>query len=226
VQVSRRRLTVLLPLIGASLLGVALVCARILASLHETYAFLVWNLFLAWLPLLFALALYDGYRRRTSPILLAALAAAWLLFFPNAPYVLTDFVHLAPRGGVSLWYDALTIATVAFTALLLGCASLYLVHSVVRRAAGERWGWATVAGAILLASVGIYLGRFLQVNSWDVLVDPHAVLAPIRYRLQHPLGNRRLIEVMVLFTAFLSLAYLSLYELAGARLELERGEPS
>ena len=216
----------LLPLAGASVFGVALVGARMLATMHDTYSFLVWNLFLAWLPFLFALALYDGYRRHASPVLLAALGAAWLLFFPNAPYIVTDFVHLAPRGGIPLWYDALTIATAAFVGVLLGCASLFLVHSVVRRAAGERAGWVAVAVAIVLASAGIYLGRFQHLNSWDVLVDPHAILDPVRFRLTHPLGNRKLLEVMTLFSAFLSLAYLSLYGLATARLELERGQRS
>jgi len=217
---------VLLPLVGASVFGVALVGARMLVTMGDTYGFLVWNLFLAWLPFLFALALYDGYRRHRSATLLCGFGATWLLFFPNAPYIVTDFVHLAPRGGIPLWYDALTIATAAFVGVLLGCASLFLVHSVVRRAAGDRWGWAAVAGAIVLASAGIYLGRFLHVNSWDVLVDPHAILGPVRFRLAHPFGNRKLIEVMALFSAFLSLAYLSLYGLATARLQLERGERS
>jgi uncharacterized membrane protein len=222
MEASTRRLAVLLPLGGASVFGVALVGARMLVTLNDTYWFLVWNLFLAWLPFVFALVLYDGYRRQRSPALLFVLGAAWLLFFPNAPYIVTDFVHLAPNGGIPLWYDALTIATAAFVGLLLGCASLFLVHSVVRRAAGERSGWAAVASAIVLASVGIYLGRFLQLNSWDVLVDPHAILGPVRFRLAHPFGNRKLLEVMVLFSAFLSLAYLSLYGLATARLQLER----
>lgn len=216
----------LLPLGGASLFGVALVGARMLVTREDTYWFLVWNLFLAWLPFVFALVLYDGYRRHRSPALLVGFGATWLLFFPNAPYIVTDFVHLAPRSGIPLWYDGLTIATAAFVGLLLGCASLFLVHSVVRRAVGERWGWVAVATAIVLASAGIYLGRFLHLNSWDVLVDPHAILGPVRFRLAHPFGNRKLLGVMALFSAFLSFAYLSLYGLATARLQLERGERS
>ena len=57
------------------------------------HIFLAWNLFLAWIPFVLALALYDRARRRSSPAILGALACGWLLFFPNAPYILTDMIH-------------------------------------------------------------------------------------------------------------------------------------
>jgi uncharacterized membrane protein len=109
----------------------------------------------------------------------------------------------------------------AFTGLLLGYASLYLVQAVVREVAGTAAAWAAALGALGLASVGIYLGRFVRLNSWDVLTDPGFVLGLVRVRLAEPLGNPELIAVTGFFTVFLTLMYLVIYGLAG--LEGERG---
>ena len=104
------------------------------------FRFLLWNLFLAWIPLLLALAVYDGYRRDAPLAVLAPGAVLWLLFLPNAPYLVTDFVHLAPYGP-PLWFDGVLLSTFAWTGLLLGFVSLYLMHALVRHRFGARAGW-------------------------------------------------------------------------------------
>ena len=100
------------------------------------YQFLVWNLFLAWVPLICAAAAFARARRGIDAVVIALLLL-WLLFFPNAPYMLTDFIHVGESPSVPLWYDALMLSSFAWTALLLGFASLYLVQIVVRRC-----GWS------------------------------------------------------------------------------------
>src|SRR3954454_21197937 len=125
------------------------------------YHYLAWNLTLAWIPFLLAILLVIAYRRRRSTFELLAVGGAWLLFLPNAPYVLTDFIHLHRAHPM---YDSFVFASFAATALALGVASLLLVQLVVTRAAGALLGWLVAGGSILAASVGVYLGRVVRLN--------------------------------------------------------------
>jgi len=145
-------------------LCVGLLEIRIRETGDGFYRFLVWNLFLAWVPLALAAAAYALLRRGVDG-LVAALLVAWLLFFPNAPYLLTDFIHLE-EGPAPLWYDALMLSAFAWTGLLVGFASLYLVQIILRRAFGAAAAWLGVFGALGLASIGVYIGRFVRLNSW------------------------------------------------------------
>jgi len=216
-----RRALAIPALLLASALCVATVEYRGRHTGDEHYRFLVWNLFLAWLPFLFALGAYLLARRRTGlPVVL--LGVLWLLFFPNAPYMLTDFIHIGESPTVPLWYDALMLASFAWTALLLGFASLYLMQMIWQRAAGPAVAWLGVLGALALASFGVYLGRFLGFNSWDALVRPRRLLRVIQDDLENPLQHPRLIASLLVLTASLTVAYAVLYSFAGARMELER----
>jgi uncharacterized membrane protein len=225
-RISDRRLVTLVLLVLASVLCVGLVQARVERTGTYEYRFLIWNLFLAWLPFVLALVVYDGYRRGRGAAFLGCCGLLWLLFLPNAPYILTDFVHLDDPGVAPLWYDALTISAFAFTGLLLGLGSLFLVHTVVTAARGPLAGWATGLGALALSSVGIYLGRFLGLNSWDAVVDPRSVLAPLAAKLDESLVHPRFLAVTVAFTSFLVLAYLLVYVVAQPGLALDPRRPT
>jgi uncharacterized membrane protein len=217
---SRLALT-LTALLVASALCVALVEYRIHRTGNPFYRFLVWNLFLAWVPVGFAV-LAQRRARRGVDVVVGALLVLWLLFFPNAPYMLTDFIHLGESRLVPVWYDALMLSSFAWTGLLLGFVSLYLVQLVTRRVVGPTWSWVGVACALGLASFGVYLGRFVRVNSWDALIRPRSVAHVVRTELENPLQHPRLVAVLVALTAFLLVGYAVLYSFAGMRLELER----
>ena len=153
-----------------ALLAVSALCvATMEIRTHETgdayYRFLVWNLILAWVPLVLAMVAYGRARRRVD-LTVAVLLVPWLLFFPNAPYLLTDFIHLG-EGPAPLWYDALMLSAFAWTGLMLGFASLYLVQMILRRAFGTVVAWLGVVVALSLGSIGVYVGRFIRFNSWD-----------------------------------------------------------
>ena len=212
-----RRALVLVALLAASVLCVGLLEIRIRETGDGFYRFLVWNLFLAWVPLALAAAAYALLRRGVDG-LVAALLVAWLLFFPNAPYLLTDFIHLE-EGPAPLWYDALMLSAFAWTGLLVGFASLYLVQIILRRALGAAAAWLGVFGALALASIGVYIGRFVRLNSWDVLVHPRDVVDVVRARLvaEPP----EMAQALVMLTAFLSVAYLVVYSFANLRFQLE-----
>jgi uncharacterized membrane protein len=214
------RARAVLSLGGLSLVAVGLVGLRFRATGSHDHLWLVWNLALAWIPFGLALAIHDGHRRGSPGPVLAGLGVLWLLFFPNAPYILTDYVHLDAHAAAPIWYDALLISAFALAGLMLGFVSLYLVQAVVRDRFGAPVGWALAIGAIALSSVGIYLGRFVRVNSWDVVTDPSFLIGIARLRLADPLGNPRLIAVSVLFTTFLTLTYCALYSFASLEQEL------
>jgi uncharacterized membrane protein len=217
MTLSSRRIAVVVSLALASLGCCGLVLVRNLYTGNPDFRYLIWNLLLAWVPFVLAIFFYDGQRRGMRVPGLVALGALWLVFFPNAPYIVTDFVHLTRDPLSPLWFDGLTIGAFALTGLLLGLGSLYLVQSAVRR----ELGWIVVAASLLLGSVGIYLGRFVRLNSWDFFTNPHYLAYLVRLRLSDPLGNPKLIAVVVTTTLMLAAAYLLVYAVASPTLRLE-----
>jgi uncharacterized membrane protein len=199
----------------SSAFAASLLTVRILYSEYVTYIFLGWNLILAWIPYVFSLMATDANRRRRWVRLIVA-SGLWLLFFPNAPYILTDFLHLAQRGPVPLWYDVLLLASFSWAGIFLAVTSLSMMHAIVREYGGWALGWLFSMSALVLGSLGIYLGRFLRWNSWDVFSAPRAVLSDVAVRMLDPAANRQFYGVTILFAAFLFICYVTL---AGSRAE-------
>jgi uncharacterized membrane protein len=211
---SDRRVSVVFALVLASGLCGALLLYRVAVTDAQTYRFLVWNLFLAWVPFVAALALYDANRRRSGAGLQLALAALWLLFLPNAPYIVTDFVHVGELGGAPIWYDALLVATFAGTGMVLGLGSILLVQAVVTRTFGAVWGWLMLLPVLALCSAGIILGRVYRFNSWDALSRPDELLAVVAGKLAVPGGSASGLVLLGAITGCLAVAYLVLYSVA------------
>ena len=233
----RERLFVAAVLLLSSAAGLTLLALRFLYSGNAGYGFMRWNLFLAWVPLVLSLGIAwpgRGGRGAALPALpAAALSVLWLVFYPNAPYLLTEFIHLdpdyavrerpiralagvSPGRGVPVWYDALLILTFAWNGLLLGFVSLHLVQQAVRRRMGEAWGWAAVVFVLGLTGFGISLGRFERWNSWDLFFRPATLLADVAARVLNPIEHARTTAVTLVLASFLLLAYLSIAALAAA----------
>jgi uncharacterized membrane protein len=200
----RFRLAVFGLLCGASIVSVTLFRFRTVMSGTMDYLFLLWNLFLAWLPLTMAYTASSfAFRRRYLLLIVLPAAALWLLFFPNAPYILTDLFHLRhPREHVPVWFDTLLINWFAWTGLLLGVFSLFLMHDIVRRAFGRITGWLFVFIVGTLCGVGIYIGRFLRWNSWDVLFHPAAKLNDLLHYAANP-SLQSLVFISIFSTLFI-----------------------
>ena len=208
----------MLALTFASGVSVALVIARVLWTGNLRYGFLAWNLFLAWLPLVFALFAYEKFQAQaTRSWHFGALATGWLLFFPNAPYIFTDLIHLTTRYYAHFWVDLMVILPCALTGLVVGFISLYVMHLIVTRVAGQMAGWGFIAGVAGLSSFGVYLGRFLRFNTWDVLVQPVKLYQGVGTWAANPLSNATSYAFPVLFAAFLFIAYVMLYGLTHLR---------
>ena len=183
------------------------------------FRFLIWNLILAWIPLLLALLVYDRYRRGRSLLVLAPALVLWLLFLPNAPYIVTDFVHLSAGSPAPLWLDGVEVSAFAWTGMLLGFVSLYLVHAVARHRLGAVPSWVGVLCVLALVSVGVYLGRVKRWNSWDLLTQPGARLAQLHAHLGDPASLTRAVGISLALTCLLVAAYLVFYVLMAVRLE-------
>jgi uncharacterized membrane protein len=211
------------PLVLTGLGGASVLCLVLEATREHRYApdfrFLVWNLFLAWLPLVFALFVYDGYRRRRSLLWLSPALALWLLFLPNAPYIVTDFVHLSAGSRAPLWFDGVELSAFAWTGMLLGFVSLYLVHAVLRDRFGPSASWLAVLCVLALSSVGVYLGRVKRWNSWDLLTQPGQKLGELQAHLVDPAGLAQALALSLGVTTLLAGAYLVFYVLMGARIQ-------
>lgn len=217
---SDRRVATFFSLLLASGLCCALLLVRARQTGTEEYGFLLWNLFLAWIPFVLALALYDGARRaRRRRALLLATAGLWLLFLPNAPYIVTDFVHVGEIGGAPLWFDAALVASFGGTGLVLGLVSLVLVQAVVCRALGPAWGWLAASAALALTSAGIVLGRVYRFNSWDALARPRSILDVVGSHAVDPTGSADGLALVAGMTGALVVAYLVVYALSGLAAE-------
>ncbi len=193
---------------ACSAASVALISVRMQQTGSHELDFLRWNLALAWLPMVLGLATFAAHRRRLPGPVVVSVGIAWLLFLPNAPYLVTDMVHAGNTWeSVPLWFDILMFATFGGTGLLLGYASLYLVHSVVTDRFGAIAGWALTSATLVLSGAGIYLGRVLRLNSWDTATQPELFLSIARRRVEDPMSNPGLYTVIAVMSVLLVLGY-------------------
>jgi uncharacterized membrane protein len=203
-----RQLSLIASLAFATAVCAGLLALRVAYTRGSMYIGLLWNLFLAWLPLISSLAAYNLYKRWLSmtTVLVVVSALIWLLFFPNAPYLLTDILHLH-ASDVPLWYDLILLVAFAWTGSFLGHVSLYLMQTVVRRMAGQFVSWLFALGTLGAGSLGIYLGRFQRWNSWDIFTRPMEILSDIWQPLRHPFSHPETVAFSVLFYLFLIASY-------------------
>jgi uncharacterized membrane protein len=200
----------LYPVVLSSLLACGIFAGRVYLSRSWTYRFLVWNLFLAWVPYVFSLwIVYQHQRRPERWWYLVIPVGLWLIFFPNAPYILTDLWHLQTRPPVPVWYDLGMFIAFAWTGCFLAIVSLRVMQMLVKSLMGWLAGWIFVIAISGLSGLGIYIGRFLRWNSWDLLLRPGSILDNVTTRLIHPRSHLQMYGFTLLFTAVLLVCYLT-----------------
>jgi len=166
-----------------------MVIGRVAGAENLGGIFLIWNLFLAWLPLGLAYLVGDMWRQRyigRRGVIVGV--GIWLLFFPNAPYLITDLIHLKAAPDHLIWYDALMSFSFALSGLLTGLYSLLKVHRLVEKIWNSLIAWVTVSGSLVLSSYGVYLGRFGRWNSWDIVTHPFSLVRYSVSNLHDPLA--------------------------------------
>ena len=194
---------------GLSLLCLAVSLFRFVYTDTKVFLFLNWNLFLAFVPWALSSVVMLRPRLRQSKWMLALLLCLWLLFFPNAPYILTDLFHLRLNSSMPVWFDLVLILLYAWTGLLFGFLSLWDIESVLRK--GVKPWMVTAISVILLfaGSFGIYIGRYLRWNSWDILTSPFQLLYDIGDRFVNPFSHPRTWGMTLLMGVFLNVMYFS-----------------
>lgn len=170
---------------------------------------LMWNLFLATVPLFWSTA-FRIASERERPLAQVLSFSLWLLFLPNAPYILTDLIHLGPRPHVPLWFLLAMLLSCAATGTLLGYLSLLDVHAVIEARFGRVAGWAIAVGSLLGCGFGIYVGRFLRWNSWDAVTRPLQLLKSMAWQFIDSGPNPHPIPVTLVFGMGLVVGYLAL----------------
>jgi len=197
--------------------SVGLFVAGALANHSLQFGYMLWNLFLAWLPFLVSAGLLRSLHRHLWssrwPLLLTLL---WLLLLPNTFYMISDFIHLQDVARHNLLYDVVMFTSFIFTAALLGFSSLYLVQAELRKRVSLRTSSLLIGGVIFLCSFAIYLGRDLRWNSWDVLVNPAGILFDVSDHLIHPFQQGDMFSMTASFFVLLSSLYVVGWQLGEA----------
>jgi len=207
------KLVIFAILVAASIVSILMANARMAYSQTNDYANLIWNLGLAWIPFVFAsIAYVVSWSRKFLYLIVPVCTFIWLIFFPNAPYILTDFQHLSTNANnAPLWYDVLMLVWFAWTGLLLGLVSLHFMQEIVTNAFGRTPGWLFIIIVTGLSSVGIFLGRFYHWNSWDILGGPMPIAFDIWGWLRHPFANLRVYGFTLLYTLLFLFVYLAIH---------------
>ena len=196
-------------LISMSIFCLSLTAFRCYWSGNITYLFLVWNLFLAFTPWCLSNILVHRFQSRSSSFSLFpwVILGFWLLFFPNAPYILTDLFHLTKRIRVPFWFDLSLLLSYALTGLMFGLISLLHVDAWLR---GRQPSWMVsflIVGVLFLSGFGIYLGRYQRWNSWDLASNPMALLYDIADRFLNPFSHPQTWAVTLLMGILLNFMY-------------------
>lgn len=196
-------------LILSTFFSLTLMAFRMYYSAEITFRFLAWNLFLAWIPFGISFLLNQFGEQIKSKFLIGSIVSVWLLFFPNAPYIFTDLFHFGAKPHIPIWFDLVMLLSFAWNGLILGFLSLRDMQFFLGRKLGTAGGWIFSLGALILGSFGIYLGRYLRWNSWDILTHPGALAYDILDRVINPMAHPRTLAITVLFSGLLIMMYLT-----------------
>ncbi len=201
-------------LIISSSFSVVLLLVRIITSGRLSYAFLAWNLALAYIPFLISNWLSRHEQVFKRRIKLISMIIAWIVFMPNSFYILTDLFHLENMGYGHPWFDLTLILSFAWTGILLGILSIRKMEILLRRAKGKFISGLVICAVMWLNAFGIYIGRFLRFNSWDVLVNPFSLFGDIANMVLNPYEYRYVWAMSFCFAFFMIILYYSSKKLA------------
>jgi len=184
---------------------------RFIYTETKVFMFLNWNLFLAFIPYALSTLAIIKPELRQNKIMIISMLAAWILFFPNAPYILTDLFHLRIESSMPIWFDLILILSFAWTGLLFGFLSLWDIEQVLKKSLNRTWISIISVGLLFLGSFGIYVGRYLRWNSWDIIREPFSVLFEIGDTLKNPLIHPKAWGMTIFMGFFLNIIYWSFH---------------
>lgn len=196
-------------MVGVSCLAsLALYVAGALSNHDAEFSYLPTNLLLAWIPLVAALWLERTLRHNIwSSWYALTLTFVWLVFLPNAFYMISDYIHLNEAGRVDVLYDVAMFTSFILNSLFLGFLSLYIIHVELARRLVARTASVLIGVVLFLCSFAIYIGRELRWNSWDLLVNPASLLVDISDKVLNPKHHPQLLTTTISFFVLLATVY-------------------
>jgi uncharacterized membrane protein len=192
------------------LFSVLLVCARVVATGYFTYLFLLWNLFLAFVPYAISEWLYHRIPVMENLGKRLIVLCGWLLFIPNSFYIVTDLFHLEQFDSAPKWFDLLLLFSFAWNGLLFGILSIRRIETIITTLYGNRYSILFLVVVMWLNAFGIYLGRYLRFNSWDIIGRPFSLFEEILEVIFHPVRNRMEWGMITIWAAFMALFYITI----------------
>lgn len=190
--------------------SMSLLVLRFFYSATFDYSFYGWNTFLAAIPYLVSTQLLHLKKMNGLALLLLLI---WLVFFPNAPYIITDLFHYEERLPVPYWYDLVLVISSAWNGLILGIVSLMNVEKFLSRYWKPFWVTVCEFVSLLLCGYGVFIGRFLRFNSWDVVTDPRILLYSSARHVLLPQQYPKLWAFTLLFSVLLGIIYFTVKKL-------------
>jgi uncharacterized membrane protein len=170
--------------------------------------YLIWNLFLAWVP--YVISLYF-IKKDTSVNYFVPLFIVWLLFFPNAPYLVTDVLHIVSSSPALLWYDSLLFFFFGWIGLFLGMLSLFNIHQYLKAHLSYLLSEIIIFLICFISSFGMYLGRFERWNSWDIFINPITLVRHL-FNLSINVTHTGVpLIFVIIFTVFMYSIYKTMY---------------
>ncbi len=187
-----------------------LLLVRMMVTGSLDYVFLPWNLLLAFIPYFISWWMMRKVSFIEHRLKCWAAMAVWLLFIPNSFYIITDLFHLTRFNDAPEWFDLLLIFSFAWNGILCGIISLRRVEMVTAIIRGQHFSLLVVFGVMWLNAFGIYIGRFLRYNSWDIITDPFSLAVEIINMVFHPIENGYAWGMTLCYAAFMSFLYLTI----------------
>lgn len=163
-------------LIKLSLIAVLLVICRLILPNHRSLGFLIYNLFLAFIPLIIStyIRYYSSKKTKISNLICGII---WLIFFPNAPYILTDGLHVIGPSSAFFFIDVVIWIYILLIAFWIALLSLDDIETILLKQVKNRlFVHVVVAFITFISAYGIYLGRDLRLNSWDIVLRPYSLI--------------------------------------------------
>lgn len=161
----------------------ALLVSRVVIKQEIRYLFLAWNLLLAFIPYWLTVRLQQKERKLIFNLVIIGI---WLLFFPNAPYLVTDFIHINKSNSTIIWFDVVLLFMFSSTGMYMAIKSLDIIHTWIHNNTNRLIGMITISIAIILSGFGIYLGRIERWNSWDIIHKPVSLFKNIGNLIENP----------------------------------------
>ena len=201
-------------LILSNLFSLGLITFRMIYTGNVLFLFLLWNLFLAFVPYAISRKMSESFMKGRWKFFFCAFV--WLMFIPNAFYIITDLFHLDMNENVPLWYDLALLLSFAWSGLLFGILSVRQMEKLFETNFNKRFDLFFILPVMALNSMGVFVGRYLRFNSWDVITNPLQLIQDIVYLFIHPIRSRFDWSMIICYTVLLTVIYLTIKKLGKA----------